>query len=147
MIELQPSARPPHPSSVADFKGCANVARSYFGLSGGPSFVAMVQTADLRQCYDSSHFPGLNQARVGQVLFHALGSFRPQSCVASGFPSPVDHTQIGHHTPCLPPQTPNTSPTRVRIPSSPPASTFRTPDVVCQKPVRFLLQDRGFATA
>src|ERR1035438_2375978 len=25
--------------------------------------------------------------------------------------------------------------------------TFRTPDMVCQKGVRFLLQDRGFATA
>ena len=28
MIELQPSARPPRPRSVADFKGGANVARS-----------------------------------------------------------------------------------------------------------------------
>jgi hypothetical protein len=38
------------------------------GLSGGASLVAMVQTADLRQRYDSAHFSWLNQARLGRVL-------------------------------------------------------------------------------
>ena len=70
MIELQPSARPPHPRSVWQIsKGARTLRGPGFGLSGGPSFVAMVQTADLRQRYDSSHFSWLTQARVGRVLF------------------------------------------------------------------------------
>ena len=44
------------------------MARQIRLLSGSPTFVAMVQPADLRQCYDSSHFPGLNQAQFGRVL-------------------------------------------------------------------------------
>jgi len=69
MIELNRTHAHLSPVGETDFKGwrgpCAVIGS---GLSGGASLVAMVQTADLRQRYDSSHFPGLNQARFGRVL-------------------------------------------------------------------------------
>jgi hypothetical protein len=42
--------------------------KNVVGLSGGPSFVAMVQAADLRHSYDSPHFHRLDRSRLGRVL-------------------------------------------------------------------------------
>jgi len=78
MIELNRTCAHLSPVGETDFKGwrgpCAVIGS---GLSGAASLVAMVKTADLRQRYDSSHFPRLNQARFGRVVSQReMGSAR-----------------------------------------------------------------------
>jgi hypothetical protein len=44
------------------------ILRRMCGLSGGATFVAMMQAADLRYRHDSSHFHRLDGSRLGRVL-------------------------------------------------------------------------------
>jgi len=49
------------------------------GVSGGPSFVAVMQPADLGQRHDRSHFWRLNPSRLGRVF--PQGEMRSRSVI------------------------------------------------------------------
>src|ERR1700747_1574278 len=66
------------------------------GLSGGPSFVAVRQPADLGQRHDRSHFWRLNPSRLGRVFPQAEMRSRSVIVIQGGSEDATERALMDH---------------------------------------------------